>query len=96
MYHNSELEDAVSRLEQLRKDSTDTEPLLQKSIDGFIKISDEDKRSDKGEKKETVRMMPCETYSRVVGFFRPVKSWNAGKTEEYNERKTLVYKGEVG
>lgn len=33
---------------------------------------------------------PCEVYSRVVGFFRPVKQWNEGKTEEYHER--LAYK----
>ncbi|MBU2476364.1 anaerobic ribonucleoside-triphosphate reductase [Candidatus Micrarchaeota archaeon] len=37
----------------------------------------------------------CETYSRIVGYFRPVQNWNAGKTEEfkdrleYNEEKTM-------
>jgi len=29
---------------------------------------------------------PCEVYSRVVGFFRPVQQWNAGKRSEYAER----------
>jgi len=29
-----------------------------------------------------------EIYSRVVGYFRPVASWNHGKKEEFNERKT--------
>ncbi|MFA4915789.1 MAG: ribonucleoside triphosphate reductase, partial [Syntrophales bacterium] len=29
---------------------------------------------------------PCEIYSRVVGYLRPVKQWNKGKQEEYNLR----------
>ncbi len=29
----------------------------------------------------------CEVYSRVVGYLRPVDQWNAGKQEEYRERK---------
>ncbi|MDD4803334.1 MAG: ribonucleoside triphosphate reductase, partial [Syntrophomonas sp.] len=31
----------------------------------------------------------CEVYSRVVGYLRPVDQWNAGKQEEYRERKTF-------
>ena len=30
---------------------------------------------------------PCEVYSRVVGYLRPVQSWNPGKKEEYSLRK---------
>ena len=29
-----------------------------------------------------------EVYSRITGYYRPVKNWNAGKTQEYKERKT--------
>ncbi len=29
----------------------------------------------------------AEVYSRVVGYFRPVKQWNAGKKEEFRERR---------
>ena len=29
-----------------------------------------------------------EVYSRITGYYRPIKNWNAGKTEEYKERKT--------
>lgn len=29
----------------------------------------------------------CEVYSRVCGYFRPVKNWNKGKREEFNQRK---------
>ena len=28
-----------------------------------------------------------EVYSRVVGYYRPVKAWNKGKQEEFKERK---------
>lgn len=31
---------------------------------------------------------PCEVYSRVVGYLRPVQNWNDGKKEEYKLRKT--------
>lgn len=30
---------------------------------------------------------PCEVYSRVVGYLRPVQSWNNGKKEEFKMRK---------
>ena len=39
----------------------------------------------------------CEVYSRIVGYFRPVQNWNAGKTEEfaqrleYDETKTMSH-----
>lgn len=31
--------------------------------------------------------MPCEVYSRVTGYLRPVKQWNPGKREEFSQRK---------
>ena len=31
-----------------------------------------------------------EVYSRITGYYRPVQNWNAGKTEEFKDRK--VYK----
>jgi len=31
----------------------------------------------------------CEVYSRVVGYLRPVKQWNKGKTQEFEDRKTF-------
>ena len=34
--------------------------------------------------------MPTEVYSRVVGYFRPVQNWNAGKKEEFKDRKTFT------
>jgi len=32
---------------------------------------------------------PCEVYSRVVGYLRPVSQWNRGKKAEYHDRKTF-------
>jgi len=31
-----------------------------------------------------------EVYTRIVGYYRPVKNWNRGKKSEYNDRKTYV------
>ncbi len=28
-----------------------------------------------------------EVYSRITGYYRPIKNWNAGKTQEFKERK---------
>ena len=33
---------------------------------------------------------PVETYSRVVGYIRPVQQWNRGKVEEFRQRKEFV------
>ena len=33
----------------------------------------------------------CEVYSRVVGYLRPVKQWNKGKQEEFNQRQTFSF-----
>lgn len=30
---------------------------------------------------------PTEVWSRITGYYRPVQNWNAGKTQEYKERK---------
>jgi hypothetical protein len=34
-----------------------------------------------------VRIVEAEVYSRVVGYYRPVQSWNDGKKQEFSERK---------
>jgi ribonucleoside-triphosphate reductase (formate) len=35
------------------------------------------------EKKRT----KCQVFSRVVGYIRPISSWNLGKQEEFKDRK---------
>jgi anaerobic ribonucleoside-triphosphate reductase len=50
---------------------------------------------DKIELKDSERQ-PCSIYNRVVGYFRPVSSWNDSKQQEFNERAKLKvnYKSE--
>lgn len=31
---------------------------------------------------------PCEIYSRITGYYRPIKNWNDGKAQEFKQRKT--------
>jgi ribonucleoside-triphosphate reductase len=32
---------------------------------------------------------PCEVYSRIVGYLRPVQQWNLGKQQEFHQRKVF-------
>mgnify|MGYP000493727888 CR=1 FL=1 len=42
------------------------------------------------EKKKHVEVkIPCEVYSRIVGYLRPVQAWNKGKQQEFQERQTF-------
>jgi len=41
------------------------------------------------EELKKIKVVPCEVYSRVVGYFRPVQNWNPGKQQEFKERKTV-------
>ena len=36
---------------------------------------------------------PCEVYSRIVGYLRPVTQWNSGKQQEFKEREE--YKSKI-
>ncbi|MBR6488437.1 MAG: ribonucleoside triphosphate reductase [Clostridiales bacterium] len=31
---------------------------------------------------------PTETYSRITGYYRPIKNWNDGKSQEFKDRQT--------
>jgi len=33
---------------------------------------------------------PCEVYTRIVGYLRPVSQWNQGKQQEFKERKEFT------
>jgi hypothetical protein len=33
--------------------------------------------------------VPCEVYSRIVGYLRPVQNWHQGKRQEFVERRTF-------
>jgi anaerobic ribonucleoside-triphosphate reductase len=45
-----------------------------------------DTPSDSGKKIKAIR---TEVYSRVVGYYRPVRDWNRGKQEEFSEREYI-------
>ena len=34
------------------------------------------------------KKIPCEVYSRIVGYLRPVQNWNKGKRQEFQDRQT--------
>ncbi len=38
---------------------------------------------------------PCEVYSRIVGYLRPVKQWNEGKSQEFKDRKEFKIPAKV-
>ena len=43
-----------------------------------------------GKDKTLRNFIPCEVYSRIVGYLRPVQQWNKGKQEEFKKRKEFV------
>ncbi len=36
---------------------------------------------------EEAERQRCEVWTRVMGYFRPVSAWNAGKQAEYHDRR---------
>ena len=34
-------------------------------------------------------VVPCEVFSRVVGYYSSTEAWNDGKLQEFYERKTF-------
>lgn len=46
-----------------------------------------EKKIDKEDKN--ICGLECEVYSRIVGYYRPVQSWNKGKEAEFKDR--IIY-----
>lgn len=42
--------------------------------------------------KVILKRQPCEVFSRIVGYIRPVSQWNDGKQSEFEQRKTFEIK----
>lgn len=42
--------------------------------------------ADLRQELKNIHGTPCEVYSRVCGYLRPVQSWNKGKQEEFKLR----------
>jgi len=41
-----------------------------------------------------IKAIKTEVYSRIVGYYRPVQSWNKGKREEFSQREYIVIEGQ--
>jgi anaerobic ribonucleoside-triphosphate reductase len=39
------------------------------------------------ESGKRIKAIRTEVYSRVVGYYRPVRDWNRGKQEEFSQRE---------
>jgi anaerobic ribonucleoside-triphosphate reductase len=53
-----------------------------------MSINDRDPICQEPVKDEELKV-PCEVYSRIVGYLRPVQNWHQGKQQEFRERKTF-------
>ena len=42
--------------------------------------------------KLKAKRQPCEVYSRIVGYLRPVQNWNDGKKAEFADRTEFEVK----
>lgn len=38
--------------------------------------------------EKELNRQPCEVFSRIVGYMRPVSGWNKSKQNEFADRKT--------
>jgi hypothetical protein len=43
------------------------------------------------DKQPNICGQPCEVYSRVCGYIRPVQQWNPGKKAEYARRREYTH-----
>ena len=41
------------------------------------------------------RQVPCEVFSRIVGYIRPLQNWHQGKQQEFKERKPFRIPAEI-
>lgn len=53
----------------------------------------ERKLADLRAELDRVEGRPTEVYSRIVGYYRSVRNWNAGKRAEYSRRRTFAMPG---
>lgn len=45
--------------------------------------------------KQIKKRQPCEVFSRVVGYLRPVKQWNDSKQSEFDDRRAYKVSAET-
>ena len=51
-------------------------------------------QQDKQATPKQVKKVPCEVYSRIVGYLRPTQNWHDGKRQEFEERKEYTLTSE--
>jgi hypothetical protein len=49
------------------------------------------RRETMNTQEKSDKRVPCEVYSRIVGYLRPVQNWHVGKRQEYRERTKFVF-----
>lgn len=76
MFENEEELTMEQRIEKFKEEIKDMSPeQLQQRL--------------KEVKADPCKGRPCEVFSRVVGYMRPVQNWNKGKQEEFAMRKMM-------
>ena len=71
--------------ENLPRFLADPDELLDAISGGKLLGSVVDEDAEVPDGVEVVRV-PCEVYSRIVGYLRPTQNWNDGKKQEFEER----------
>ena len=61
----------------------------------MVELENGDLALDNGTVIPKEKRQPCEVYSRVVGYLRPVAQWNKAKKAEWGDRIPFVIKKEV-
>ena len=56
----------------------------------MVTTNNQKKGKGKEKKMNPQTRTPCETFSRSMGYIRPVKNFNIGKYSEFCERKTFT------
>lgn len=74
-------------LEAIKQDKRPPKEFVLAVLSGEIKLADNVMNAliDKG----WIKRQRCEVWTRVMGYFRPVSQFNAGKKSEYAERVLL-------
>ena len=55
-----------------------------------MSVSREDMLADLVKQYKEFVVQECDVYSRVTGYMRPVRQWNKGKQEEWDNRKKYI------
>ena len=57
-------------------------------------MTGESRDADEAAVTPVLMQVPCEVYSRVVGYLRPVGNWHESKQQEFRDRTEYVLPGD--